>query len=95
MTRTTLPILKQMIDTLNRMSGSPTEGPYKDGVPQVGHYFLQGAYGGWQVQRITASGGCYSVTSGYRSKREIYDFLRAFMDGYIASENDHKATQVA
>lgn len=45
-------------------------------------YSLQGAYGGWQLQRNDPySSGVWVVSPGWRSKREMRDFLYAFIDG--------------
>jgi hypothetical protein len=44
-------------------------------------FCLQGAYGGWQLQRIHPSGGNESVTTGYRSKRELLDLIHAIRYG--------------
>ena len=58
-----------------------------------GAYFLQGAYGGWQLQRNAPNGrGCESVTSGYVSKPALYDMLHAYIKGYEAAVADrHRA----
>ena len=48
---------------------------------QPGSFVLQGAYGGWQLQRIHPSGGNESVTTGYRSKRELLDLIHAYRAG--------------
>lgn len=54
-----------------------------------GAYFLQGAYGGWQLQRNAPNGrGCESVTSGYVSKPALYDMLHAYIKGYEAAVAD-------
>jgi hypothetical protein len=37
-------------------------------------FFLQGAYGGWQLQEKIGE-GCDSLTPGYVSKREMMDRL--------------------
>ena len=53
--------------------------------PAPGSYVLHGAYGGWQLQRRDSPlGGFSSVTSGYRSKREILDLIEAIRIGVIA-----------
>lgn len=52
------------------------------GVRNHGKYLLQGAYGGWQLQRADPCGpGVRTISPGYRSKREMRDFLYAFIDG--------------
>jgi hypothetical protein len=46
-------------------------------------FCLQGAYGGWQLQRIHPSGGNESMTTGYRSKRELYDLILSMRTGVV------------
>jgi hypothetical protein len=48
---------------------------------QPGSFVLQGAYGGWQLQRIHPSGGNESVTTGFRTKREVLDLIHAIRYG--------------
>lgn len=51
-------------------------------VSTVGMYCLNGAYGGWQMARISnESGGQSTVTHGFVSKRELYNIMRAFLAG--------------
>ena len=38
-------------------------------------FFLQGAYGGWQLQEKVGE-GCHSITMGYVSKSQMMDRLR-------------------
>ena len=39
-------------------------------------FFLQGAYGGWQLMRkIPGTTAADSITTGFRSKREMFDTL--------------------
>lgn len=54
-----------------------------------GAYFLQGAYGGWQLQRNATDGrGCESVTSGYVSKPALYELIYAYRKGYATAMHD-------
>ena len=58
--RTTLARLEILVESLNRITKSPTETYQKGTVPMtanVGNYHLDGAYGGWQVGRIVNEGG--------------------------------------
>ena len=50
----------------------------------VGVYVLDGAYGGWSLERIVGeSGGVSDVfRCGHVPKRELYDRMQAFLDGY-------------
>jgi hypothetical protein len=55
-------------------------------------YFLQGAYGGWQLQRNAPNGrGCESVTSGYVSKPALYELIHAYGKGYATAVADRHA----
>jgi hypothetical protein len=57
-----------------------------------GAYYLQGAYGGWQLQRTRLDGrGCESVTSGYVSKPALYDLVHAVITGYENAKRDRHA----
>ena len=54
----------------------------EDSGNSTSRYSLQGAYGGWQLQRSESNGpGMWTVSGGFRSKREMRDFLWAFIDG--------------
>ena len=55
-------------------------------------YFIQGAYGGWQLQRNAPNGrGCESVTSGYVSKPALYELIHAYRKGYATATHDRHA----
>lgn len=57
----------------------------------VGRYTLQGAYGGWQVQQIiNEGGGVRAITSGYLSKREVYNLIHAYREGMAAGRVDDR-----
>jgi hypothetical protein len=60
--------------------------PHEPNTP--GAYCLQGAYGGWKLQRVHPSGGCESVTSGYVSKPALYDLIHAVITGYENAKRD-------
>jgi hypothetical protein len=75
MKRTTKIELTAAVRVLNQLVGA---NPVAH---QPGTYVLAGAYGGWQLQRIHPSGGNESVTTGYRSKRELLDLIHAIRYG--------------
>jgi hypothetical protein len=62
-TRITVKDLDRAVIELNSMLGF-TMGADRS-------FCLQGAYGGWQLQR-RIGGGIIAVTMGYRPKRELY-----------------------
>jgi hypothetical protein len=57
-----------------------------------GAYYLQGAYGGWQLQRTRLDGrGCESITDGYIRKPALYDLIHAVIRGYENAQRDRHA----
>lgn len=79
MKRTTKVELNSAVRVLNQMVGANAVAH------QPGSYILAGAYGGWQLQRIQPLGGYESVTTGYRSKRELLDLIHAYRAGMNAA----------
>jgi len=73
MKRTTKIELIASVRVLNQLVGIAAGQP--------GSFVLQGAYGGWQLQRIHPSGGNESVTTGFRTKREVLDLIHAIRYG--------------
>lgn len=71
-TRITVKDLDRAVIGLNTLLG------YTMG--QDGSFCLQGAYGGWQLQRRQGS-GIASITGGYLPKREIFDHITAMRRG--------------
>ena len=61
---------------------------------QRNKFFLQQAYGGFQLQQVASVGGDYSVrgtisiSPGYVSKREMYNYLTAFLTGMSMLRNN-------
>jgi hypothetical protein len=84
MNRTTIADLVLSVRHLNSAMGFSDDAKAAIGVNSVpGSYYLQGAYGGWQLQRVHPSGGCVSVTTGYRSKRELRELVEAIRFGVL------------
>jgi hypothetical protein len=79
MNRTTKNELISAVRVLNQMVGANAVAH------QPGSYFLQGAYGGWQLQQVVGTGtiltGATAVFPGYRSKRELLELIHAFRAG--------------
>ena len=83
--------LEAVVARINQISDSPAEPYGKDEngrfKANIGCYHLAGAYGGWQLQRICNSGGAVNeITSGYVSKRELYNQLFVFIAGLEVKE---------
>ena len=82
--RTTIAQVVLAVRHLNSAMGYPDDAGSAIGSnPVPGSFVLQGAYGGWQLQRNSLHGGVESVTSGYRSKREILDLIHAVRYGVL------------
>lgn len=87
--RITTKQLQNAIDELNEVSNQPlqpwvkTESGYK---ASIGCYHLAGAYGGYQLhQMANEGGGVHNVFYvGYVSKRELYNFICAMVQGVQA-----------
>ena len=86
MERITQKQLEYLVERINEATNSPkasyteTEEGYK---ANIGNYHLSYAYGGVKLERMcNEHGGVNTVsTGGYSTKRELYDWMRAFLDG--------------
>ena len=85
MQRTTQVQLFNALARLNNLFGYKPSGTQ----PTPGTFVLQGAYGGYQLQRVVEGGGVMSITSGYRSKREVAEYIYAMLQGAAMMER-HK-----
>ena len=90
MYRITKKQLESTVALINRTLGMP-ETPYatqRDDmgglVANSGNYHLDMAYGGYRLVRMCESGGTRDI-SPRGTKRETYDFCRAFLDGISAA----------
>lgn len=56
----------------------------------VGAYYIDGAYGGVALYRMSTEGGGVSDVfhSGHMTKRDLYNRIRAFMDGIDAAHDE-------
>ena len=59
---------------------------------QEGSFCLQGAYGGWQLQRRRGT-GIEAVTNGYSPKRELYNRIMDMRRGIQIAVNRFGVTQ--
>jgi len=92
MDRITNENLNCLVKRINEVTGSPmdqfTETVSPDGSKRYksnpGHYHISGAYGGVELNRICTDGGGATTVShdGFGSKRQLYQFMTAFLDGY-------------
>ena len=66
---------------INKAVGNPDYG--------IGHYRLDGAYGGWQLIQYRKYGD-HDVTDGHVSKRALFEWLLAFLKGIEAAQLELK-----
>ena len=81
--------LDGVVKRLNQITRSPlTPWEHVNGqnVANIGNYHLDGAYGGWKLERmVNEHGGVTDVLySGYESKRELYGMIHAYIRGIEA-----------
>lgn len=87
MRQITLKDLEAVCKRINVATNSPIEPWVKiDGklTAQIGCYYLSGAYGGYNLERICNEGGGVNNVfgSGFMPKRELYERMQAFLTGY-------------
>lgn len=83
--------LQPIVDRINELQGlDPAQGSIdwskepKGYKTKLGWYYLQGAYGGYQLQRIcNDSGGVVVIIPGFLPKRELQEKLHAYLSGII------------
>jgi hypothetical protein len=81
----TIKQIETLINQINIASGQAVE-PYTrtNGklVANVGTYLISQAYGGCQLQQlVNEGGGVREITSGYVSKKELFNQLQMFLAG--------------
>jgi len=89
MNRITMKDLEQVVRIINRETGNPETSYTREGdkfKANIGNYHLDGAYGGWSLEQMTNEGGGVDDTlrCGHVSKRELYNRMKAFLDGLRA-----------
>ena len=93
MKRTTSTDLYNALTRLNAAFGHDLTKVTSSTYMIPGSFLLQGAYGGWQLQRIVPGGGVVSVTSGYRPRREVVEYIYAMLDGAAMMEQHMERTE--
>jgi len=89
--RITERMLELQVDRLNELTGSPMA--YFDEATKkinIGHHTLSGAYGGWQLQRVTSDGGGVEalLSHGHIPKRELYNLITSYISGIEAGKGE-------
>ena len=77
-----------LVARLNELTGSPLTYMDENRKTNIGHFCLDYAYSGVQLQRVTNYSGGVSTffNTGYTTKRELYNLIHAFIDGYKMAE---------
>lgn len=97
MTRITDKDLENVVKCINIITHSPIHSYSKspDGklVAKVGNYHLSYAYGGVQLHRMFNAGGGVTVpiNTGYTTKRDLYNQMRAFINGLQTPSNKQES----
>jgi len=93
--RITEKMINARVEQLNAMRGLPNElyqprvNPKDNLVANAGVAYLQGAYGGYRIEVMCKGGGSRDLlNSGFGTKREVFNTLVAYMDGYDSAKND-------
>ncbi len=85
MERITRKMLNGKVDLLNKLLGQPTESYSKkengEWAPNPRVFYIGGAYGGYRLERMCNSGSGASDISPRGTKREVYDYVKAFIQG--------------
>lgn len=90
MSRITQKDLECLVERINKATGSPvatcTKQTNKQYVWNIGNYHLDYAYGGVKLVRTCNEGGGISniSTGGFGTKRELYNWMQAFLVGHEA-----------
>lgn len=91
MKRITLAMLESLVNQINIEAGTPLNYTNKlTGKINIGHYHLDMAYGGHRlVQTVSEGGGIRTIsTTGYTTKRELFNELHMFLRGLQAKNED-------
>ena len=89
--RITNAMLDGRVKYLNEVTGNASK-PYTNNgsshVANIGNYHISSAYGGVELERMYNSGGGITTIShdGYGTKKQLYAFLNAFIDGINLDE---------
>jgi hypothetical protein len=78
--------LHRLAQYINELTDSPAEAYTQDNARKwtanPGHYYIDGAYGGFKLLRIVKGGESTDVLgSGYTTKRDLFNQLHAYIQG--------------
>ena len=92
--RVTRKDLDYLVTRINEITDSPQEyitttpnGKFK---ANIGNYHIEGAYGGVRLSRVSTDGGGITTvsTTGFGTKKELYNWMSAFIAGLTANKRD-------
>jgi hypothetical protein len=84
--RITEKMLRSQCDFLNELTDNPLQ-PYTDGKANIGNYHISFAYGGVGLhQTMNTGGGIKAIISGYTPKRELFNKIEAYTQGFMTRE---------
>ena len=82
--------LEYLADRINESTKSPMK-PWnpKTRKANIGNYHLSYAYGGVKLEKMCTSGGGVTTvsTGGFGTKRELYNWMQAFLAGIAKSKD--------
>ena len=94
MSRVTEKDLGTLVNQINEETNQPTSAyTRKDNgelCANIGHYYLDGAYGGHKLVQIVSGGGITEITRGFVPKRELYQMMVSYLDGITAGKQQAK-----
>ena len=83
MRRITLDKLEYQVKYLNELTSNPLKPySYNEG-SNIGSYYIQGAYGGYQLQQIVnKGGGCRTLlNTGFTTKKNLFNNINSYLLG--------------
>jgi hypothetical protein len=88
MSRITITNLKSLAELINKTTNSPTEKHTKNAegkrlISNIGHYYINQAYGGYCLYRIINIHGGVSepLNCGHIPAKTLYDMIHSYMRG--------------
>lgn len=85
--RITEKMLENLVSEINHLTGSPNTPYSRDQNGKlrgnIGNYHLSYAYGGVNLHRMSNESGGINcpISSGYKTKRELYEMMHSFIRG--------------
>ena len=90
MDRITQKHLEGLCNVLNTLTNNPLD-PYVKNIKEykqnVGNYHIDSAYGGVKLCQMLEHGTKDISTIGYAPKRELYEWIRAYISGIEIAHN--------